>query len=378
MTKRNWGFQDLVNRTHLLESAKQMAKDFSKYETLAVLGIGGSTVGTEALWGILAPPQPEKNIVVFDNVDFAEASRRLARLNLAKTAWYVVSKSGSTLETIAMTEWICEIYRKNNLSFYERAVVCTEKKKNILSDWAEKNKVPQLEIPLDVGGRFSVLTPVGIFPLAFAGVNVDSLMSGAKKALTAPDLSEVAQKCVASFAQNPITVFWFYSSLARPLGAWIQQLWAESLGKKLDRLGKPARQGSTPLFAVGACDQHSILQQVAEGARDKFVLFFRSQELENYDQKITIHEFHEFAYLNNKKAGDLIKAAAEGTEQALKEAGVATHRIYYPDHSAQTLGYLIMWFELLVAEIGELLNINAFDQPGVEGSKKITKEILSR
>jgi glucose-6-phosphate isomerase len=378
MNKHNWGFQDLVNRTPLAESARTLAHKFSKYETLAVIGIGGSTVGTEALWNILAPARPAKNIVIFDNVDFVEAERRLARLNLQTTAWYVVSKSGSTLETLAMTEWIVEAHRRQGVAFYERAAVCTEKRKNPLSEWAEKHQIPQLEIPLDVGGRFSVLSPVGLFPLAFAGVNITELMSGAEAATKASDIPEVAQKCFASFAKNPITVFWFYSSVAKPLGAWIQQLWAESLGKKLNRQGKPAVQGSTPLFAVGTCDQHSILQQVAEGARDKFVIFFRSPELENHAGSLPMTEFPAFSYLKNKNTGALIRAAAEGTEQALREAGVPTHRILYPDHSARTLGYLIMWFELLVGELGELLDINAFDQPGVEGSKKITKEILSR
>lgn len=362
-------FKELPTRQDLIQSSIDLALKFSNYETLAVIGIGGSSIGAEALWEVLGP---SKRLVFFDNTDFIDARRNLESLNLEKTAWYIVSKSGSTLETLATTEWVSEIYRSKNISFYSRCAVCTENKSNPLFDWAKSHSIPALEIPIGVGGRFSVLSPVGLFPLAFAGVKVLDLISGAMQALEQKnEIQKTAQLCAESFDQNNITVFWFYSSVAKPFGSWIQQLWAESLGKKNFNT-------STPMFAVGASDQHSILQQVSDGARDKFVIFFRSKELEDLSQTCNIHEFSSLKFLQGKKYGDLIRAAAEGTIQALTSEGVPMTQVYYPDHSARSFGYLVMWFELLVTEIGQIVKLNPFDQPGVELSKKKTYEILSR
>ena len=166
--------------------------------------------------------------------------------------------------------------------------------------------------------------------------------------------------------------------MAKSFGSFIQQLWAESLGKKLNLKGMPAKPSSTPFFAVGASDQHSILQQVAEGMRDKFVIFFRSHQLENYSKTCDIKEFSSLNFLQGKSYGELICAAADGTEQALKSEGVQTAKIYYDDHSSASFGYLVMWFELLVVNIGEILELNPFDQPGVESSKKNTYAILKK
>lgn len=374
MTKTT--FLELPCRKDLIESSQNLAKKFSSYETLAIIGIGGSSVGSESLWKILNASS--KNLVIFDNTDFVDAQRKISGLNLEKTAWYVVSKSGSTLETLTTTEWVSEIYRQKKIPFYSRCAVCTEMRSSPLFDWAQTHQIDVLEIPLDVGGRFSVLSPVGLFPLAFAGVDIHALMKGASQAVDEKlALRNLAEKCVQSFEQQNITVFWFYSSLAKPFGAWIQQLWAESLAKKIDLHGQKSLAASTPFFAVGASDQHSILQQVSDGPRDKFVIFFRSHELEKFSQKFKASEFPSLQFLESKSYGDLIKAAAEGTLQALKNEEVAVYEIYYEDHSAHSFGRLVMWFELLVVEIGNILKINPFDQPGVEMSKKKTREILN-
>jgi glucose-6-phosphate isomerase len=373
-------FLDLPEQQEAHAEVLAQVKAFASYENLVIVGIGGSSVGTEALWNILIPPnQQKKKLVFLDNTDFLAIERKTAGLNLEKTAWYIVSKSGSTLETLAATEWAAELYRKKNISFYTKCIVCTEKKKNTLSRWAEKHTIPQLEIPLGVGGRFSVLSPVGLFPLAFAGVDTRELLAGAKSAFAEQEsIAELAGKCADSFPERNITVFWFYSSVIKAFGPWIQQLWAESLAKKVNLKGKKAPRASTPFFAVGASDQHSILQQVMEGTKDKFVIFFRCEELEKAKDPCVISEFEELSYLKNKTWGSLIQAAAEGTEAALKKELVPTHRIFFKDHSAHSLGHLVMWFELLVAEVAQLLQIDAFNQPGVELSKNITKEILQK
>lgn len=378
MARTDIGFKDLPTRVPLIQSSYDLAHRFQGYKTLALIGIGGSSVGPETLWSILGPLSG-KNLVVFDNVDHLDFRRKILKLNLQETAWFIVSKSGGTIETLLNTELVSEIYRSEGLNFYAQAAVCTENRVNPLYDWAEKHKVPRLEIPLDVGGRFSVLSPVGLFPLAFGGVDVEALLAGAEKAREASaSLIPVARDIMASWPQHNITCFFFYSSVMKPFGAWIQQLWAESLGKKLDRRGQKVPSSSTPLFVVGSNDQHSILQQLEEGNRDKFVLFFRSEELESASHPIPSVEFSAFPYLKGKKFGSVIAACAAGTEQALQSAGVPTMNIAYPDHSAYTMGFLVMWFELLVATLGEMMDIDAFNQPGVEGSKRITREILGK
>lgn len=377
--QHKYGFQNLAERQDYLSASLTAAAKFKNFDTMVIIGTGGSSIGTEALWKILTPKKTQKKLIVLDNFDFIDCHNKVDELDLTKTCWFLVSKSGSTLETLALTEWVSQSYRKKEISFYDKCVVCSENQLNPLTEWAQKNNILQLEVPIDVGGRFSVLSSVGLFPLAFGGVNISDLLTGAKEALNASDINSLAEKCIASFKTQTITVFWFYSSVAKPFGPWIQQLWAESLAKKFNIHGAPTTlQGSTPLFAIGSCDQHSILQQVAEGYEDKFLIFFRSHELENYSGKIEINEFKTLNYLNNKNLGMLITAAAEGTEESLKQAGKNTHRIYYPDHSEKSFGYLVMWFECLVAKIGEKLAIDPFNQPGVEASKKITKSILSK
>lgn len=378
LNRKDIGFKDLPNRKSLFEDSLKYAEKFKSYKTLALVGIGGSSMGPESFWKILGPLSG-KNLVIFDNVDALDFRRKFSGLNLTETAWFIVSKSGGTLETLLNTELVAEAYRGAGLNFYSHCIVCTENRSSPLKDWADAHSIPRLEIPLDVGGRFSVLTPVGLFPLAWGGVDVRALMAGAEKALLAQEIiAMTSARVFESFQKQNITVFFFYSSVAKTLGPWIQQLWAESLAKRLDRAGKIAGPASTPFFAVGSNDQHSILQQLVEGARDKLVLFFRSQELENDAHPIPLKEFKGFEYLSGKNYGRVIAAAAAGTEQALKDEGVATLSYSYTDHSAESMGFFIMWFELVVATLGEMMNINAFDQPGVEGSKKITKEILSR
>ena len=248
MARTDIGFKDLPDRAALIQSAFDLAHKFKGYKTLALVGIGGSSVGPECLWNILGP-LTGKNFVVFDNVDGLDFRRKILKLNLKETAWFVVSKSGGTIETLLNTELISEIYRGEGLNFYAQCAVCTENRSNPLADWADAKKIPRLEIPLDVGGRFSVLTPVGLFPLAFGGVDIDDLIAGATEARSAEaSLAPVAAGIFDSFKSKNITVFFFYSSVAKPLGAWIQQLWAESLGKKTG----PSRE-------CGSAGEYSIL-----------------------------------------------------------------------------------------------------------------------
>jgi glucose-6-phosphate isomerase len=376
LARTDIGFKDLPKQEHLIAESLHWAEHFNSYETLGLIGIGGSSVGAESLYSILCTTQ--KKLVIFDNIDALNLRRNLKDLNLKKTCWFVVSKSGSTLETLINTEFIAEFYKEKNINFYSQVVVCTENQINPLKNWAIKHNLPCLEIPKNVGGRFSVLSPAGLFPLAWAGVDIRALLAGAKEAvLDKQTLTKVCARVLSSFKNQHITVFFFYSSLIKPLGPWIQQLWAESLAKQKDRKLKPAIQASVPFFAVGTNDQHSILQQLADGPKNKLVLFFKCEELELDSYRLSFKEFDGYDHLNGKKYGQVIAAAARGTEQALAKVDVPTLNLEYKNHSAQNLGFLVMWFELVVATLGEMMDIDAFDQPGVEQSKILTKKILN-
>lgn len=259
-------------------------------------------------------------------------------------------------------------------------MVITENKKSPLGDFADQYKIPRLEVPLDVGGRFSVLTPVGMFPAAFMGLNLSKIREGAAKALQSKDsIAELSTQSEQSFQREEwITVFWSYSDALKEFGFWIQQLWAESLAKAEDRAGKKAMRASTPLPCVGPTDQHSILQQIADGAKDKFVVFLRHEGSENAGELIPTTLFSCGDLMAGKKLGDLLKAEAIATQMGLSEKKVSNLTMMIPKITELELGYLFMYFELLVATIGERLNINTFNQPGVELGKIIAKDLLSK
>jgi glucose-6-phosphate isomerase len=211
------------------------------------------------------------------------------------------------------------------------------------------------------------------------GLKLEDIRQGALKATqsTLPILN-MAQNFLKSFERREnITLFWFYHSNFRWFGGWLQQLWAESLGKKTNRAGQVASTFSTPMIAIGSCDQHSILQQVAHGPKDKFVCIFNFQSVENSDYTVEHVLFKNIDFMQGRKYGELIACQSKATYEALKQNGVSTELISIDDtNPSYSLGYLFMFFQLVVATLGEHENINAFDQPGVALGKDITLQML--
>ena len=249
--------------------------------------------------------------------------------------------------------------------------------------WARKEGVPSLEIPKDVGGRFSVLTPVGILPAAFYGLDVSALREGAAWALNQDDLiAQLTAQSLLSFKRDEwVTLFWAYADGLRDFGLWTQQLWAESLGKAKNRKGGEAPRASTPIPAIGSSDQHSILQQVMEGARDKFLWFLRveASETNSTEGGVTLERnlFDCQALMNGKTMGDLFGAMASATQSALEKQGVQSLTLTTQELNERSIGALFMILELVIGALGEALDINAFDQPGVEAGKILARKILS-
>lgn len=377
---KSLGFHQLPERSQLWEECNNVAQKLrAQYTKMVVLGIGGSSLGGKVLQEAFAF-QADRQVIFLDTIDPLQVDPWLQQLkpDLKSVCWALISKSGNTIETLTQADYIHQFYQSQNLNWISQCVVVTESKASPLGDFANTHNLPRLEVPMDVGGRFSVLTPVGMLPAAFMGLNLNSFRQGALQALQSSEMiSELAVQCEMSFArQEWITVFWSYSNRLKEFGAWIQQLWAESLAKKVDLTGKPAPRVSSPLPCVGPADQHSILQQIAEGTKDKFVIFLRHDQSENQGMEIQKTLFSGGELMVGKKLGALLAAEAQATQMGLEQHGVSTLTIQVPSLTEKELGFLFMFFELVVATLGERLQINTFDQPGVELGKIIAKKIL--
>lgn len=371
------GFFRSAERDDLWKQSQLRGNELSqKYESLVIVGIGGSSLGVRALYQALGS---DKKVFFIDNVDGQEFVSLMSQLgDLGKVHWLLVSKSGGTLETLTVADFVSQILGENGLELKDHATVVTEEKKSLLYDWAEKNSVTTLPIPLDVGGRFSVLTPVGLLPSAFMGHSLEEMQKGAASALKSRELVEalVAQTLVSWQNEEWLTPFWFYSSKMFESGRWVQQLWAESLAKKVDRAGQSAQRASVPLPLLGSTDQHSVLQQLSEGIEKKFIWFFRIAEAEEMGPVLSGGAFTEKTMMQDRPMGYLLAAFAQSTQKALQNDGVHSVTLQMDRLSAHEMGHFFMTQMLVVGTLGECLGINAFDQPGVEQGKKLVTAVL--
>lgn len=370
------GFPKLVERIPLWEQSYKAGQAFNeRFTRLVIVGLGGSSLGTR----VIAEVFRAKNLFFVDNVDAIEFETLIEELgDLKEVGWVFISKSGTTIESLCALELLEQIYAEEKLSLAAQSMVISEPKQNTLTQWAQKHSLMTCDIPLDVGGRFSVLSPVGMMPAAFLGLDLEKIRLGAAQALLRKDLvTQTMAQMLSSFQREEwVTLLWFYSSRMKSFGSWYQQLWAESLGKAKTRSGEKAPRASTPMWAVGASDQHSILQQVMEGARDKFVVFVRVEEAEGGSQRLHKNQFTETKDLVGRTMGELLRAEALATQEALSQNGVSTMTLKTKVLDEQTLGFLFMFWELVVAGLGEAMKIDAFDQPGVELGKRLAKDKL--
>jgi glucose-6-phosphate isomerase len=400
--ERQWqsgklGFMDLPSR---IDEAKEILafarKQRQKFDTLVVLGIGGSALGNIAVQQALRPlywNMMEKKdrkgwmrLFVLDNVDPRWAAELLSILDLKKTLFNVVSKSGTTAEILSNYF----IFRKaveqkvGVKKASQHFVFTTDAQKGYLRELATKEKIPTFVVPANVGGRFSVLTPVGLLSAACTGINILDLLAGAQA---------MAQRCQdGSLKENPAAVYAAlqylyyqknvklsvllpYSQNLWYVADWYRQLWAESLGKKLDRNGKVINAGPTPIKALGVTDQHSQAQLYMEGPYDKIISFL---SVENFGKKTPIPSVDSKHYLSGRSLNELLKAEEQGTRSALTKAQRPNLTISISEISPFTIGEIFYFFEMAVAYMGELMNINAFDQPGVELAKIYTYALMGR
>ena len=373
LSDKKLGFYQITKRQNIWDSCKELAQKWQgQFDQIVVVGIGGSSLGPQVIRDCFSRDE----LLFFENVDPVEFQELLKKIKSPKrTAWICSSKSGSTIETLCLIEALTQEFQ--NLG--SMVAVVSENQSNPLTDWARQNDYPVLEISMDIGGRFSVLTPVGMLPAALLGLDLPKFQSGAEKALQDVQLIEksCAQMLESFDRQEWITVFWFYAGSGVSMGRWVQQLWAESLGKKHSRDQKKASRASTPMLAMGSVDQHSTLQQMMDGEKDKYFWFFRFQDRETQYQ-FKPHIFPKLSILKNKTMGELLSAQATATEKALNEQGAYSAQVRFEKLDEEALGQFFMMMQLLVAALAESLDLNAFDQPGVERGKVLALEELKK
>lgn len=367
------GFFDLSLLEKLARSIETLIAKLRKdCDQMVVLGIGGSSVGARAFLGALKTPA--ERVLFFESPDYDEFQQLVQKIrDPSRTALLLVSKSGSTIEMLTGYDFLQSHFNNQ----FKHIVAVTEQRSNPLYDWAQKHSYPCVEIPIHIGGRFSVLTPVGLLPLGFCGFSLQKILDGARAALkNEEDVSFFVAQALQSWTrQEWITMLFIYSQSLQLFGSWFEQLWAESLAKSHTRTGAVAPRVSTPMVAFGPADQHSLLQQVMEGAKDKWVIFVRNLAIENGSPLQQI-SFAKNEIMRGKSLGQLLAAEASGTQQALTQNEISNLRLTLQQSCEQDLGYLFMHFMLVVGTLSEALDIDGFNQPGVELGKRLAQDLL--
>ena len=374
-----------------------MVKD--RFENILVLGIGGSALGgiavTEALlkpyWNLLTDEQREglPRIFFLDNIDPDAISSLLDILDLKKTLVNVITKSGSTAETMSQFMIVKDRLEKELGDNYRyNFVATTDKKTGVLRQIAEQEGYKTFVVPDDVGGRFSVFSAVGLLPLALVGIDIDAIVNGVKDmdlALKNTDIREniAAQNALIHYLLDTkkgknLSVMMPYSSRLKYVADWYVQLWAESLGKNKDKDGNDVNIGPTPIKALGATDQHSQIQLYNEGPNNKVITFIRVDEFDTTLEIPRIFEYTGIGYLGGKTVNQLINAEADSTRVAVSDYNRPNVTIYLPKVDGYNVGQLLYMLEVQTAIAGELYNINTFDQPGVEQAKNYTYALMGR
>jgi len=379
----------------ILETAKNIRKD---YEYFVVLGIGGSALGPIAAFQAIChmhyndlPRRKRKGpkFYVEDNVDPERMQALLDVVEVEKTMFNVVTKSGSTSETMTQYLIINSILReKLGDKAKDHIIATTSKNAGNLIKIANKENYKTFYIPDGVGGRFSELCPVGLLPAAVFGIDIKGLLAGAKFMMEEcnsanvkknPALMAAALQHLSMQNGKNIGVMMPYADGLKFIADWYAQLWAESLGKNKTLDGKDCNVGQTPVKALGVTDQHSQVQLYAEGPFDKVITFIGVDE---YRASVEIpngcEEYPNVNFLCGHTMNELIQAERQATEYAVTKAGKLNYTIMLPQLNEFTLGQLLMYFMLQTAYAGALLNIDTFNQPGVEEGKNATYALLGR
>ncbi len=396
-------FRDLPLERPQLQEIKDLAAEYRETtDNLLVLGIGGSALGNIALqsalnpatWNLLPPDRRNgPRLFVLDNVDpvWFEAVMSFVEGSWDRTTVNVISKSGETAETSAQFLIVRDrlIQALGEAEGEDRIIVTTDARSGTMRAIVDRQEYRSLNVPDGVGGRFSVLSAVGLFSAAMCGIDVDALLDGAAAmdaAVSLPDPQENPAARIAAIHYlylergKPLHVMMPYSQQLRDMADWYRQLWAESLGKI--RPADGANVGPTPIKALGATDQHSQVQLYREGPNDKVFTFL---EVEEFDCDTIIprafSDIEAMDYLGRSEdgtLGGLLNIEKKATELAMLASGRPSLTVRFPQVTAHSVGEFIYLYESVIPIMGKLMGVDPYDQPAVELGKKLTFHFMGR
>lgn len=381
-----------------IEEIKNLASRVRKdYEYFVLLGIGGSALGSVALFYALKhlyhnelSKKERKGAPKFyciDNADPEKMQAFLDVIDIKKTAFCVITKSGSTSETMSQYLIVKELLEKTEGCESSKQIICiTSKDGGSLIKIAKLKGYSCLYIPQGVGGRFSVLSAVGLFPAAVLGIDIEKLLQGAKDMdkFSGKDFNsnmplQIALLHILAMERGiNITVLMPYAEKLKYMADWFCQLWAESLGKAFDNKGVLVNCGQTPVKALGVTDQHSQIQLYTQGPYDKIVMFLESGFEQSAPIPKTPTPFEDVNFLCGHTLSRLMSCEMEATKYALNKSGRMNLTLTLPKTDEYYLGQLFYMFMLQTAYAAQMLSIDAYDQPGVEEGKKAAYALLGR
>lgn len=395
-------YRDLPQDGQMLRLVQAAVRRYAgKFENLVVLGIGGSALGNIALQTALNPPYHNlltgrarrgPRLFVMDNVDPVQFGNLLDVLGtgLRKTLFNVISKSGETAETASQFLIVRELIARKlgKKALTSNMLVTTDPEGGTMRGIVDAEGYDALPVPPGVGGRFSVLSAVGLFSAGICGIKIDKLLAGAAemgKRVAVPAVKKNPAAMLALLLNafylrgKRLHVMMPYSYQLKDLADWYRQLWAESLGKQQDLEGQPVTVGPTPIKALGTTDQHSQVQLYREGPNDKVFIFL---EAGKFSRDVKIPRVagmpEELKYLQGQSLGTLLNAEKRATEFALVASRRPCLTIRFPAVSEETVGQFIMLWEAATSIAGGLLNINPYDQPAVQTGKEFTFALMGK
>jgi glucose-6-phosphate isomerase len=395
------GFFALPEAGELVEEIARFGEGPGQsFENIVVLGIGGSALGTIALRSALLDPFWNEleiaerdffpRLYVLDNIDPSTVGTFLRRIDLRRTLFNVVSKSGGTAETMSQYLIVRQMLEAElGDGFRRHLLFTTDPEKGVLRQLARDEGIAALPIPANVGGRFSVLSAVGLLPAALVGIDIRALLDGARQMDERCRTDELSRNPAGLFAAlqwladrelgAPIQVMMPYSDRLRDVADWFRQLWAESLGKQTSCTGEEVFVGPTPVKSLGATDQHSQVQLYMEGPFDKTICFLAERDPADDLAIPGLHsEINELGYLGGRTLGELLRTEMEATAAALTQRGRMNMTIEVERIDARSIGALFHMLQIATVYAGALYGVDPLDQPGVELGKQLTYGIIGR
>ncbi|TDJ82029.1 glucose-6-phosphate isomerase [Campylobacter volucris] len=375
------GYYHLVNTSfELISQSKEFIKNKTHIKSIVLVGMGGSSCGVKALKELLFDHEEEKELFIIDNTSSHTFTNIMKKLDIKKTLFIIASKSGTTIEVISLFKLIIAYFNLEYKNLSENFVFITDLNSKLHKLSNELN-IKCFFIPQNVGGRFSVLSAIGIVPLTFCNYDTKVLLEGARACFV--DFFEKKETHILQKAYHycthknaHINVLFSYGDAFKAFNEWYVQLIAESLGKKQGF----KRIGLTPIALIGARDQHSFLQLIMDGPKDKTITFLKIKDSQKSPSipNISLNHLQSCDFTNDINLHDLLNAQCDATAQALISENLSVDIIELEKLDAWHCGYLMYYYELFTSACGIMLGINTYNQPGVEVGKLILKNMLSK